>query len=87
MGGEGSMIHAIKSLKNNRNLLKRNGKSGLSGSYSNLQLKDFPKATPEEIKEIRKKTLRAKKREIIKLRITLFVFILLIFSVFVYLIQ
>lgn len=56
MGGEGSMLHAIKSLKNNRSLLsKRKEKGALSGSYANIKLKKLPKATPEQLLEIKKR--------------------------------
>lgn len=54
MGGEGSMMSVNSSLKNNRNLLsKKREKGGLSGSYSNFELKEFPKATPKQLEEIR----------------------------------
>ncbi|MCF7560964.1 hypothetical protein L3X39_09985 [Sabulilitoribacter multivorans] len=55
MGGEGSMMHAIKSLKSNRALLKRKERGTLSGSYGNLELKEFPKATSEQLLEIKKR--------------------------------
>ena len=56
MGGEGSMMAMINSIKNNKNLLsKRKDKKGLSGSYSGVKLKEFPKATPEELKRIQEK--------------------------------
>ena len=56
MGGEGSMMAANNSLKNNRSLLsKRKEKNSLSGSYSNVKMADFPKATAQELKRIKEK--------------------------------
>ena len=56
MGGEGSMMAANNSLKNNRNLVaKRKETKALSGSYANMKLAKFPKATPEELERIKKK--------------------------------
>ena len=56
MGGEGTMMAANNSLKNNRSLLsKRKEKNSLSGSYSNVKMADFPKATAQELKRIKEK--------------------------------
>ena len=56
MGGEGSMMNANLSLKNNRSMLsKRKEKSALGGSYANTELKEFPKATKAQLREIKKK--------------------------------
>lgn len=62
MGGEGSMMTANVSLRNNRNLVsKRKEGSGLSGNYSNLEIAEFPVATPEQLKEIRERILKENK--------------------------
>lgn len=61
MGGEGSMAAANNSLKNNRNLLKKKRKGSLSGSYANVELKEFPEATPEQLKEIKERIKREQK--------------------------
>lgn len=67
MGGEGSMMNANVSLKNNRNLLsKRKEKNSLSGSYANVKMANFPKATPQEIRKIKDKMLKENKEETIK---------------------
>ncbi len=67
MGGEGSMMAANNSLKNNRSLLsKRKEKSSLSGSYSNVELAAFPKATAQELKMIREKMKQEYKQIMIK---------------------
>ncbi len=63
MGAGGSIMHAVKSLKANRALLKRKDKSSLSGSYSGLELKEFPKATPQQLKELRENLQKEKKRD------------------------
>ncbi|WP_170309824.1 hypothetical protein [Seonamhaeicola maritimus] len=56
MGGEGSMMNANVSLKNNRGMLsKRKERSHLGGSYSNLELKDFPVATEAQLEKIRQR--------------------------------
>ncbi|MFG6686312.1 hypothetical protein ACGK9U_07010 [Mariniflexile sp. HNIBRBA6329] len=56
MGGEGAMMAANNSLKNNRSLLaKRKETKTLEGSYSNIELKEFPKATAEQLEEIRER--------------------------------
>ncbi|AUP78450.1 hypothetical protein [Flavivirga eckloniae] len=56
MGGEGAMMAANNSLKNNRSLLsKRKEKSALGGSYANVKLAEFPKATPDQLKEIKER--------------------------------
>ena len=67
MGGEGSMMAAIKSLQNNRSLLaKRKDKSALSGSYANIQLKAFPKATPEQLEAIKAQLKIENKKALVK---------------------
>ena len=67
MGGEGSMMAANNSLKNNRSLLsKRKEKNSLSGSYSNVELATFPKATPQGLKRIREKIKQENKQMRVK---------------------
>lgn len=54
MPGEGFMMMAIKSLKDNRSLLaKRKDKQNLQGSYAGVKLAKFPKAKPEQLEKIR----------------------------------
>lgn len=63
MGGEGSMMAANNSLKNNRSLVaKRKETKALSGSYANVKIKEFPKATPEELIRIKEKIILENKR-------------------------
>ncbi|TGV03169.1 hypothetical protein [Flavivirga rizhaonensis] len=86
MGGEGSMLAAINSLKNNRSLLsKRKERSALGGSYSNVKLAKFPKATPEQLKEIRNRTIKENRKTRTKIMLC-FVLFLVLTSIFLYLI-
>ncbi len=56
MGGEGSMAAANNSLKLNRSqLAKRKERKGFEGSYSNVKMRKFPKATPEQLKTLKQK--------------------------------
>ena len=67
MGGEGSMMAANQSLKNNRSLTaKRKEKGALSGSYANIELKEFPKATQEQLDTIKKQTITDNKKALIQ---------------------
>ncbi|GAA3623699.1 hypothetical protein [Flavivirga jejuensis] len=86
MGGEGSAMAAIISLKNNRSLLsKRKEKSALGGSYSNVKLAEFPKATPELLKEIKERLHKEKRKDIMKQTILFVVMFLILISMFLYL--
>ncbi len=86
MGGEGSMMAAINSLKNNRSLLsKRKEKGALEGSYANVKLAEFPKAIPEQLKEIRNKTIKENKKAKVKI-MSCFILFLILISTFIYLI-
>lgn len=79
MGGEGSMMAANNSLKNNRSLLsKRKEKGALSGSYANIKLKELPKASPEQLLEIKKRLKRENKEARIK---NISIFLILFFGV------
>ena len=85
MGGEGSMMSANNSLKNNRSLLsKRKEKNSLSGSYSNVELADFPESTPEQLERIKAK-LQQEQKQIRKKQVILFSLTMIaLFFVFVY---
>lgn len=85
MGGEGSMMAANNSLKNNRSLLsKRKEKSALGGSYSNVKLADFPKATPEQLNEIKERLHKENRKESIKQVILFGVIFLILISLILY---
>ena len=87
MGGEGSMMSAINSLKNNRSLLsKRKEKKALSGSYSNLKMKDFPEATPQKLRQIKDKISEENKQTTQKQLVFLIAFLLILYLIYVYLI-
>ncbi|MFN3137376.1 MAG: hypothetical protein ACE37L_06790 [Allomuricauda sp.] len=65
MGGEGSMMHAIKSLKANRNMLKKRklkSKSDVYGTKSVTEL-HFKKASRRDIVRIRKKMFIQREKE------------------------
>ncbi len=84
MGGEGSMMNANVSLKNNRNLLsKKIGNGGLSGNYSNVELAEFPKATPHELKRLREKLQKENKQIRIKQYIILAVVMFVLISIII----
>ncbi|MCL6294175.1 hypothetical protein [Jejuia spongiicola] len=85
MGGEGSMMAANNSLKNNRDLIsKRKERGGLSGSYSNAKLAEFPTATPEQLNEIREKILKQNRVHKVKLLIVFGVIITVLILFFLY---
>jgi len=85
MGGEGSMMRMIHTLRNNKSMLtKRKERKALQGSYANIKL-EFPKATPEVIIRIREKVIRqqkqTKKRQFIALGIVLTFLIILFINI------
>ncbi len=64
MGGEGSMMHAIKSFKYNRSLLKKRklkSKEDVYGKSSGIKL-HFKKATSKDIERARKVALESQKK-------------------------
>ena len=64
MGGEGSMMSMIQTLRNNKKMMsKRKDKKSFEGSYANVTMREFPKASPEQLKMIRQRMqLENKKR-------------------------
>lgn len=81
MGGEGSMMAANSSLKNNRGQLsKRKEKKALGGSYAGIELKKFSKATDEQIQAVRDKiqeqNRKTQSRRIIAFCVSIVLFIL-----------
>jgi hypothetical protein len=85
MAGEGSMVHAIKSLKNNRALRKndRNGWKKLIGSKKE-NWEDPIQASPELLEEIRNRLQaenKATQRKKIVLTTLILGFILIVFTV------
>ncbi|WP_339917394.1 hypothetical protein [Yeosuana marina] len=88
MGGEGSMIAANNSLKNNRNLVaKRKEKRALSGNYLAVQLAEFPKATPEQLDRIKEKIQRENKQLRIKQIIIVSIFFCIIVLFVTYIVK
>ncbi|GAA4281348.1 hypothetical protein [Gaetbulibacter aestuarii] len=85
MGGEGFMMHANKSLKENRSLLaKRKDKQNLQGSYAKVKLAKFPKATSEQLEKIRKRMQAENRRNKIILIIS-FALISIVVTSFIFL--
>lgn len=88
MGGEGSMMAANNSLKNNRSLLsKRKEKSALGGSYANVKLAEFPKATLEQLVEIKERLHKENRKNTMKQAMLFVMLFLILLSMFFYLIQ
>ena len=87
MGGEGAALAAIKSLKNNRNLLKKKRKGVLCGSYADIELKDLPEATSEQLLNIKTRIRKENKQARINRLIAFTVFILILIASFFYLIH
>lgn len=77
MGGEGSMAAANNSLKLNRSQLtkrkERMDRKGLDGSYSNVEMREFPKSTPRQLKSIREKIQLENKKNRLKQLVLIFV--------------
>lgn len=85
MGGEGSMMAANNSLKNNRDLVsKRKERGGLTGSYSNVKLSEFPKATPEQLKEIKERMKREQKQTRKKQIFAMLIIVLALFFLYIF---
>ena len=84
MGGEGSMAAANASLKLNRSqLAKRKERKVFEGSYANVEIKKFPKATPQQLRMIKEKlqleNRRSRTSQILFVTVTIFILITLIF--------
>ncbi len=81
MGGEGSMMAANNSLKNNRSLVvKRKDKQALSGSYEGIELKDFPKATESDLHDIQRK-IKLQNKNMQQRQILIFVILVVVICV------
>lgn len=88
MGGEGSMMNANVSLRNNRDMIsKRKGKSFLSGSYTNTQLKEFPEATEVLLKGVKDRIQKENRKAATKQWLLFIGVLIVIIFVFLYLIS
>ncbi|MFD0991510.1 hypothetical protein ACFQ1R_15530 [Mariniflexile jejuense] len=77
------MMDANNSLKNNRSLLaKRKETKALEGSYANIELKKFPKATEAQLESIKHRIQNENKQKRLKLYVVSG-FVLLIFISFI----
>ncbi|BDW93995.1 hypothetical protein [Flagellimonas marinaquae] len=65
MGGEGSMMHAIKSMKLNRSMLKKRKLKSKDDVYGTKNVTElyFKKSTQRDIARIRKKMFIQKEKE------------------------
>ncbi|XMO87303.1 hypothetical protein AAFN75_03245 [Algibacter sp. AS12] len=88
MGGEGSMMAANNSLKNNRSLTsKRREKGALGGSYANIGLKEFPHATPVQLIEIKQRLKKEHREARIKYLVVFLLLLFVIIPLFWFLLQ
>ena len=79
------MMAANNSLKNNRDLVsKRKERGGLTGSYSNVKLSEFPKATPEQLKEIKERMKREQKQTRKKQIFAMLIIVLALFFLYIF---
>lgn len=87
MGGEGSMMAANNSLKNNRSMLsKRKGKSlGLITKSNSKTEYNLPKAKPEDIKRLRDKLQQEQRLSRIKSIILFLVIFILLIALLIFL--
>jgi len=89
MSGAGHMLHTIKTLKQNRALLKNkramNKKGKASNSYSETKL-EFKKVSPAELaklkEEIRARARKSRIREIVIMGISFLIVIVLLYWMF-----
>ncbi|WP_223032855.1 hypothetical protein [Hanstruepera marina] len=85
MGGEGSMMHMINTLKNNKSMLsKRKERRGLQGKYSGEKLEFENSATKTDLEQIRLRLKQENKQKQIRVLIVFGILMVLVLSVFVY---
>jgi hypothetical protein len=85
MGGEGSMMHMINSLKNNKSMLtKRKERRGIQGRFSGEKLEFENTATKEDLKQIRFNMQKEYRQKQLKVISVFSVFMLILISLFIY---
>lgn len=85
MGGEGSMMQMIHTLKNNKSMLnKRKDRRVLNGSFSGEKLEFENTSTQEELMRIRLRLQKERKQKLIKTIVIFSVFMFLFLSVVIY---
>lgn len=85
MGGEGSMMHMINTLKNNKSMLsKRKERRALPGKYSGEKLEFENSASKEDLEQIRLRLQSEHKQKQVKIAIVFGVLIMIILTVFIY---
>lgn len=85
MGGEGSMMQMIHTLRNNKSMLnKRKERREMTGSFSGEKLEFKNTSTQEDLIKIRLRLQKERKQKRVKTIIVFSVFMLILLSVFVY---
>ncbi len=89
MGGEGSMMHAIKSLKANRSMLKKRKLASKDDVYGkkNVTKLHFKKSTRRDVARIRKKMFIQKEKEKRQMFYAIIATILLFFVMYLLFVQ
>lgn len=85
MGGEGSMMHMINTLKNNKSMLsKRKERRGLQGKYSGEKLEFEHSATKKDLEQIRLRLQSEHKQNQLKIVIVFGVLMFVVLTLFIY---
>ncbi|PWK19153.1 hypothetical protein [Xanthomarina spongicola] len=85
MGGEGSMMHMIHTLRNNKSMLnKRKDRRVINGSFSGEKLEFQNTATHEDLIKIRLKLQKERKQKLLKTIVIFSIFMITFLSVIIY---
>jgi len=85
MGGEGSMIQMIHTLRNNKSMLnKRKDRRVVNTSISGKKLEFHNTSTEKDLLEIRLKLQKERKQKQVKTILVFCVFMFVLISVFIY---
>lgn len=85
MGGEGSMMHMINTLKNNKSMLsKRKERRSVHGKYSGEKLEFENSASKADLEQLRLRLQSEHKQKRVKIAIVFGVLMMIILTVFNY---
>ncbi len=86
MGGEGAMMAAIQSIRNNKKLRSKRKSKGISFVTNSTEKTEYnlPKATPEKLQEIKTRLQKENKKRRVKQLLLLGVSLTIIVSVLIY---
>ncbi|MFL0353960.1 hypothetical protein [Xanthomarina sp. GH4-25] len=85
MGGEGSMMQMIHTLRNNKSMLtKRKDRRVINGSYSGEKLEFNNTSTQEDLIRIRLRLQKERKQMLLKTTVIFSVFMCLLLRVIMY---